>query len=96
MGTHESNQVYIWILSGTLGFILTIMVIVATAMARNLGVKLNELLVSLNQLIIVTTQQTEQIKTLFNNNESTEKRLHDHAERIRDIELNCKRSCLKD
>jgi hypothetical protein len=96
MEVNPNNQVYVWLLSGVLAFLITVITIVGTSMARNLGDKLTALLASVDKLIVVTTQQTEQIKTLFNNNESTEKRLNDHAERIRDIELNCKRSCLKD
>jgi predicted PurR-regulated permease PerM len=90
MGT-GNEQVYIWVLSGVLAFLLAIMTIVGTSVAKSIGEKLKELLESVNELVVLTTQQTEQIKTLFNNKEDTRETLDDHEQRLRDIEKNCKK-----
>jgi hypothetical protein len=92
----EVLKVYIWVLSGVLGFLITLLTVVGNAMAKNLGEKLTELIKSVDKLVVITTQQTEQIKTLFSNKENAEERLSDHDRRIREIELNCKGKCLKD
>lgn len=81
------NEVYIWVLSGVLGLLLTVLVIVGRMVAINISKKFDDLLKSIKQLSDLTIQQTEQIRTLFMNREETNKRLNDHASRIRKLEF---------
>lgn len=83
----EVQEVYIWILSGVLGFVITIGTIIITSVTKSLGEKLETLTESINELNVCTTKQTEQIKTLFCDKESMNKRLDDHASRIRQLEI---------
>ena len=88
------TEVYIWILSGVLGFLLTFFIIIARIVARNVGDKFDVLAKAIQDLSNLTVQQTEQIKTLFMNKDETNKRLNnvdnkqdDHASRIRELEF---------
>ena len=83
------HEVYIWVLSGVLTFMISLLVIVGTSMAKQLGKKLDALTDSMNELIQLTSRQTEQIKTLYNNESASTHRINDHANRLREIELRC-------
>ena len=87
-------EVYIWILSGVLGFLLTFFIIIFRIVARNVGDKFDVLAKAIQNLSNLTVLQTEQIRTLFLNKDETNKRLNnvdnkqdDHASRIRENEF---------
>lgn len=86
----QNLEVYVWILSGVLGFLITTGTIIVTALARSLSQKITTLIESQERLNVSNAIVIEQIKTLFAVKQETERRLNDHAERLRDIELNCK------
>lgn len=83
----QISEVYIWVLSGVLGFVVTVGTIILSSVARNLGRKLESLTDSIERLNVCTATQTEQIKTLFNDKQTTERRLNDHSDRIRHLEI---------
>lgn len=78
---------YIWVLSGVLGFLITVGTLILSTVAKNLGQKLETLTESIQELNVCTARQTEQIKTLFSDKEITDRRLNDHSDRIRTLEI---------
>lgn len=85
--TEEVQEVYVWILSGVLGILITIGTYILSSLIKNLTNKLETLTKSIQELNVCTATQTEQIKTLFNDKETTDRRLNDHADRIRTLEI---------
>lgn len=90
MNDAKQLELMVWILSGLLGFIITIIVLIFTSIAKNLSSKLTELITGQNTTNVSIAHMVEQIKTLFSDKLETERRLNDLGDRVRDIELNCK------
>jgi predicted phage-related endonuclease len=61
-------EVYVWILSGLLSFLLLILIFAGRAIAKGVGEKLD-------MLVQATIKQTEQIKILFKNIDTAQKRI---------------------
>ena len=68
---------------------ITVFLMIVQNMATKLGKKFDGLLESVQTLTSNSIQQTEQIKTLFTEYTETTRRLNNHTDRIRDIELQC-------
>jgi ABC-type bacteriocin/lantibiotic exporter with double-glycine peptidase domain len=84
-------EIYIWILTGLIGFILPILLMIAAGTIKKLNQKLDEFVEAIQQLNIINTRNIEQIKTLYSNKTETDAKLTDHETRIRTIEIKCKR-----
>lgn len=80
---------YIWVLTGALGFVISIGVIIISSLIKSLTEKMNKMLEGIDSLNRLTTAQTEQIKALYDNKGETDRRLNDHGDRIRNIEIKC-------
>lgn len=89
MAGKEILEVYIWVLSGVLGFLITVLILGGATIANSIGKKIDNLVESVKELSVLTASQNEQIKTLFNTDVETARRLNDHGERLRDIEIQC-------
>lgn len=79
-------EVYIWVLSGVLGFLFLILMFVGKTIASRVGGKLDE-------LVKATIQQTEQIKQLFSMYESAQKKIYalkDKLSKISEEKHSCK------
>jgi Tfp pilus assembly protein PilN len=79
-------EVYIWVLSGVLGFLLLVLVFVGKTIASRVGGKLDE-------LVKATIQQTEQIKQLFSMYGSAQKKIDALKNKLGMIEKE-KHSCI--
>lgn len=89
-GTEEILKVYIWVLTGALGLVVSVGILVISGLIKSLTERMDEMLKGINNLNTLTTQQNEQIKTLYNNKADTDFRLNDHGKRLRDLEIKCK------
>lgn len=85
----EVQAVYIWILGGTLSFLVMIGTVIISAYFSSLGKKIEELTKSINGLSENNIQQAGQIATLFSDKAAMTDRINDHAKRIRAIEITC-------
>lgn len=84
-----TQEVYIWILGGVLGFLITAGMLVVSAYFKSLGEKIEALTESIHDLSGNNAKQTEQINALFTERVQVQERLNDHGKRIRKIEITC-------
>lgn len=84
-----TQEVYIWILGGVLGFLITAGMLVVSAYFKSLGEKIEALTESIHDLSGNNAKQTEQINALFTERVQVQDRLNDHGKRIRKIEITC-------
>lgn len=68
MEQQVATEIYIWVLSGVLGFLLLILMFVGKTIATRVGGKLDE-------LVKATIEQTVQIKQLFSMYELAQNRI---------------------
>jgi len=80
------EAIKIWILTGVLASGFTVILFAARIIATRFGAKMDILIKSIERLTMVTTQQAEQIKTLYNREEVNTTRLNNHSLRIRNLE----------
>lgn len=88
MAQQANNEVYLWIVSSVLSFVISIGIIIATGLVKSLTKKLNDLVEAMSELNVSNATIIEQLKTIFKNSEETNRRLNDHAERLRALEIN--------
>lgn len=84
-----TQEVYIWILGGVLGFLITAGMLVVSAYFKSLGEKIEALTEIIHDLSGNNAKQTEQINELFTERVQLQERLNDHGKRIREIEITC-------
>lgn len=85
------QEVYIWILGGVLGFLITAGMLVVSAYFKSLGEKIEALTESIQELSGNNAKQSEQISSLYAERVQVQERLNDHGKRIRKIEITCAR-----
>lgn len=75
------NEVYIWVLSGVLGFLLLILVFAGKTIAGRVGAKLDE-------LVRATLEQTQQIKQLFKDMDKQQTKIDELKDDLAKVKLN--------
>ena len=83
-------EVYLWILTGLVAFILPIFTMIVAGNIRSLNIRIQEFVKAIEQLNLNNAKNIEQIKTLYTNNENTTNDLADHESRIRCLETKCR------
>lgn len=85
-------EIYVWVLSGVLTFVIGITIMILTASVKGITQKINDLIESMERLNISNAQLIEKSNTLFSSKAETDRRLNDHADRLRLLEINCGKS----
>lgn len=84
----------VWILSGVMILITSLIIMVIRVMVKNIGDKLDHIAQAVNELKELTATQAEQIKTLFSGHQDINNRINIYSDRIRELELT-QASCTK-
>lgn len=79
-------ETQIWVLTGVVSVLATILTIVAKTSFKQLVGKLDDLIEKVGELTITTSVHKTEIENQTTKNNEQDKRLNNHAVRLRDLE----------